>query len=69
MDSPSSHSQLLVTTHYDLLLNTIDDLIRKDSVWSTEKNEDGRSVLYSLSDFKGLNKLLKFLGNAHIKVH
>lgn len=69
MDSPSSHSQLLVTTHYDLLLNTIDDLIRKDSVWSTEKNEDGSSVLYSLSDFKGLNKLLKFLGNAHIKVH
>ena len=32
-----SRSQLLVTTHYDPLLNTIDDLIRKDSVWFTEK--------------------------------
>lgn len=56
----SSRSQLLVTTHYDPLLNTIDDLIRKDSVWFTEKGEDGNSELYSLSDFKGLNKIRSF---------
>lgn len=55
-----SRSQLLVTTHYDPLLNTIDDLIRKDSVWFTEKGEDGSSELYSLSDFKGLNKIHSF---------
>ena len=56
----NSRSQLLVTTHYDPLLNTIDDLIRKDSVWFTEKGEDGSSELYSLSDFKGLNKIHSF---------
>jgi len=57
----NSRSQLLVTTHYDPLLNTIDDLIRRDSVWFTEKGEDGSSELYSLSDFKGLNKIRSFL--------
>ena len=52
-----SESQLLVTTHYDPLLNTVDDLIRKDSVWFTEKDASGNTALYSLVDFKGLNKL------------
>ena len=55
-----SESQLLVTTHYDPLLNTIDDLIRKDSVWFTEKDGSGNTALYSLVDFKGLNKLSSF---------
>lgn len=53
-------SQLLVTTHYDPLLNTVDDLVRKDSVWFTEKDESGNSSLYSLVDFKGLNKLSSY---------
>ncbi len=52
-----NESQLLVTTHYDPLLNTVDELVRKDSVWFTEKDESGNSSLYSLVDFKGLNKL------------
>jgi hypothetical protein len=43
--------------HYDPLLATIDDLIRKDCVWFTEKGEDGASKLYSLTDFKGLGKM------------
>ena len=55
-----SHSQLLVTSHYDPLLNTVDDLLRKDSVWFTEKEEDGNSHLYSLVEFKGLNKISSF---------
>lgn len=55
-----SESQLLVTTHYDPLLNTVDDLIRKDSVWFTEKDGSGNTALYSLVDFKGLNKLTSF---------
>ncbi len=53
-------SQLLVTTHYDPLLNTVNDLLRKDSVWFTEKGEDGHSDLYSLTDFKGINKIRSF---------
>lgn len=55
-----NRSQLLVTSHYDPLLNTIDDLIRKDSIWFTEKEEDGNSKLYSLVEFKGLNKISSF---------
>lgn len=50
-------SQLLVTTHYDPLIDNIDDLYGKDSVWFTEKNEDGNTELYPLTDFKGQNKL------------
>ncbi len=55
-----SRSQLIVTSHYDPLLNTVDDLIRKDSVWFTEKEEDGHTTLYSLTDFKGLSKISSF---------
>ena len=53
----NNKSQLLVTTHYDPLLDGIDDLFGKDSVWFTEKKEDGNTEIYPLTDFKGLNKL------------
>ena len=57
-----SRSQLLVTTHYDPLLNDIsrpDDqkIFRKDSVWFTEKKENGHTDVYSLAEFRGLNRL------------
>ncbi len=55
--SVHNRSQLLVTTHYDSLLNTVDDLIRKDSVWFTEKDERGSTNLYSLVEFKGLGRI------------
>ena len=56
--SQSNRSQLLVTTHYDPLLNTVgDDLIRKDSVWFTEKDETGNTDLYSLVEYNGLNRI------------
>ena len=51
----SEQAQLL-TTHYDGLLGE-EDLLRKDNVWFTEKNLDGSSVLYPLTDFKGLNRI------------
>ena len=50
-------SQLLVTTHYDYLLDLVNDLIRKDCVWFTEKGKDGATSLYSLDEFAGINKL------------
>ena len=56
----AGRSQLLVTTHYDPLLNTVDELLRKDSVWFTEKGKDGKSDLYSLTEFKGINKIRSF---------
>lgn len=56
--SQKSHAQMLVTTHYDPLLNTVgDDLIRKDSVWFTEKDDSGNTDLYSLVEYKGLNRI------------
>lgn len=57
INNTNNESQLLVTTHYDPLLKDIDDIFGKDSVWFTEKGKDGNSSLYSLIDFKGLNKL------------
>lgn len=58
--SKSNHSQLIVTTHYDPLLNTVGDLIRRDCVWFTEKGEGGITSLYSLIEFKGLNRISSF---------
>lgn len=53
----SSKSQLIVTTHNDGLLDLVDDLIRKDSVWFTEKDRAGVTDLYKLTDFRGINRL------------
>lgn len=52
----SEQAQLLLTTHYDGLLGE-EDLLRKDNIWFTEKNMDGASELYPLTDFKGLNRI------------
>lgn len=55
-----SQSQLLLTTHYDGLLEE-DDLLRKDSVWFTHKKENGSTEIYSLADFKGVNRISSLL--------
>ncbi|OQA86086.1 MAG: hypothetical protein BWY27_01215 [Bacteroidetes bacterium ADurb.Bin234] len=60
LEEKNNRSQLLITTHYDPLLNEIDDLFRKDAVWFTEKDETGHSNLYSLVEFKGLNRMSSF---------
>ena len=52
-----SRSQLIVTTHNDGLLDLLNDLIRKDSVWLTEKKKSGVTDLYKLTDFRGLNRI------------
>lgn len=52
----SKQAQLLLTTHYDGLLGE-EYLLRKDNIWFAEKNTDGASVLYPLTDFKGLNRI------------
>ena len=52
----SKQAQLLLTTHYDGLLGE-EDLLRKDNIWFAEKNTDGASGLYPLTDFKGLNRI------------
>lgn len=52
-----SQSQILVTIHDDSLMDAIDNLIRKDSIWFTDKKESGSTDLYRLTDFNGLNRL------------
>jgi hypothetical protein len=55
--SKKSESQIIVATHNDGLLDLVDDLIRKDSVWFVEKQKNGSSDLYNLTDFRGVNRL------------
>lgn len=52
-----SRTQLIVTTHNDGLLDLVDDLIRKDSIWFTEKDVKGVTDLYKLTDFRGIERL------------
>ena len=44
-----NHAQLIFTTHDTWQLST--QLLRRDEIWFTEKNQDGLSTLYSLADF------------------
>lgn len=62
LDTKESKSQMLITTHYTNLLDTIDDLLRLDSVWFIEKQKNGSSELYSLIEFKGLDNIEDFQG-------
>jgi AAA15 family ATPase/GTPase len=46
----AKRSQLLVTTHYrELLMKR--EILREDAIWFTEKQANGATDLYSLSDF------------------
>lgn len=45
----TQHAQLIMTTHDSWLLNA--HMLRRDEVWFTEKDSDGISTLYALSDF------------------
>ena len=48
------NAQLLFATHDTRLLGTHfgEPLLRRDQVWLTEKDDDGASVLYPLTDYK-----------------
>lgn len=58
--SEKDETQMLITTHYDPLLDLIDELFRKDCVWFTEKSKEGVSSLYAMEEFKGLGKIRSF---------
>ncbi len=48
--STARDAQLIITTHNPLLIDQ--DLLRRDVIWFVDKNKQGGSELYSLSDFK-----------------
>ena len=46
----AKNSQLIATTHYrELLMEK--SILRNDTIWFTERKEDGSADLYSLIDF------------------
>ena len=49
----------LICNSQDILL--LDEDIRRDQIYFTEKDEHGVSKLYSLNDFKGVRKESKLL--------
>ena len=46
-------SQLIFTTHESSLMDF--QLLRRDEIWFAEKDDEGRSRLYSLEDFNERN--------------
>jgi len=53
-DSNPRHAQLIFTTHDTNLLGTVlgEPALRRDQVWFTEKDAEGATVLYPLTDYK-----------------
>ncbi len=51
-ESNPKNAQLILATHETNLLDK--SLFRKDQIWLTEKDEQGRTELFSLSDIEGL---------------
>lgn len=49
-DDPQTKGQLIFTTHESHLLDQ--ELFRQDEIWFAEKNKEGSTDLYSLSDYK-----------------
>ena len=56
LTAKDNHSQLILTTHYSGLMETVNNLIRVDSIHFVEKHDDGSSELYRLTDFDDLEK-------------
>ena len=50
IDVDKSKGQLIFTTHESNLLDQ--EIFRQDEIWFTEKDSNGATDLYSLSDFK-----------------
>ncbi|MGJ8655715.1 MAG: AAA family ATPase [Akkermansiaceae bacterium] len=48
-----SSAQLVFTSHCSILLD--EEILRRDQIWFTEKNTDGKSTLYPLTKFKPRN--------------
>ena len=48
------NAQILFTTHNPLILDKT--LLRRDQVWFTDKDKEGRAHLYPFSDYQPRNK-------------
>ncbi|MFI7192695.1 ATP/GTP-binding protein [Nocardia nova] len=63
--------QLLFTSHDATLLGSLggEEVLNRDEIWFTEKGDDGRSLLYSLAEFKprkdGENRERRYLNGSY----
>ncbi|MQY20654.1 AAA family ATPase [Nocardia macrotermitis] len=63
--------QLIFTSHDATLLGSLggEEVLNRDEVWFTEKADDGRSLLYSLAEFKprkgGENRERRYLNGSY----
>jgi uncharacterized protein len=65
-----NHAQLIFTTHDTSLLGTMlgEEVLKRDQVWFVEKDQEGASKLYPLTDFhprKGENTERRYLGGSY----
>jgi hypothetical protein len=65
-----NRAQLIFTTHDTSLLGTMlgDEVLKRDQVWFVEKDDEGASKLYPLTDFhprKGENAERRYLGGSY----
>jgi uncharacterized protein len=50
------HAQLIFSTHDISLIDT--DLFRRDQIYLIDKNTEGSSLVFRLSDFTGISKVI-----------
>lgn len=55
------HAQIIFTSHD--LWQLKNNILRKDEIWFTDKDNDGISTLYSLADFKGVESEKNYVEN------
>lgn len=55
------HAQIIFTSHD--LWQLKNNILRKDEIWFTDKDNDGISTLYSLEDFKGVESENNYVEN------
>lgn len=56
-----NHAQIIFTSHDSWQLEN--NILRKDEIWFTEKEQNGVSTLYSLADFKEIGTDLNYAEN------
>lgn len=55
------HAQIIFTSHD--LWQLKNNILRKDEIWFTDKDNDGISTLYSLADFEGVESASNYVEN------
>lgn len=59
------NNQLIITTHESITLDF--DLVRRDEIWFSEKNDKGETTIYSLEQYKSDVRLDKVIKNAYLE--